>query len=222
MKLSRKQDFQICPRCGLKSLVGVESCPECGLIFSRLDVATNKDAKRKILRHDRDFIIRTTKLPSDVSFVKLLVYSILLGPTGAHCFYVGRYLRGSILLTNFVFMLMLVIFNAEIAAVSEGALLGVLSTLCGFVLLMWPWDVFMIIFKKFKVPVAIDIDGDIERAIDLALNSDSGKNNETQETNMLSNDVIEENEQKDEEQTSKDEPDKNKGQETKGSKEENK
>ena len=222
MKLSRKQDFQICPRCGLKSLVGVESCPECGLIFSRLDVATNKDAKRKILRHDRDFIIRTTKLPSDVSFVKLLVYSILLGPTGAHCFYVGRYLRGSILLTNFIFMLMLVIFNAEIAVVSEGALLGVLSTLCGFVLLMWPWDVFMIIFKKFKVPVAIDIDGDIERAIDLALNSDSGKNNETQETNMLSNDVIEENEQKDEEQTSKDEPDKNKGQETKGSKEENK
>ncbi len=222
MKLSRKQDFQICPRCGLKSLVGVESCPECGLIFSRLDVATNKDAKRKILRHDRDFIIRTTKLPSDVSFVKLLVYSILLGPTGAHCFYVGRYLRGSILLTNFVFMLMLVIFNAEIAAVSEGALLGVLSTLCGFVLLMWPWDVFMIIFKKFKVPVAIDIDGDIERAIDLALNSDSGKNNETQETNMLSNDVIEENEQKDKEQTSKDEPDNNKEQETKGSKEENK
>lgn len=222
MKLSRKQDFQICPRCGLKSLVGVESCPECGLIFSRLDVATNKDAKRKILRHDRDFIIRTTKLPSDVSFVKLLIHSILLGPTGAHCFYVGRYLRGSILLTNFVFMLMLVIFNAEIAVVSERALLGVLSTLCGFVLLMWPWDVFMIIFKKFKVPVAIDIDGDIERAIDLALTSDSGKNNETQETNMLSNDVIEENEQKDEEQTSKDEPDKNKGQETKGSKEENK
>lgn len=222
MKLSRKQDFQICPRCGLKSLVGVESCPECGLIFSRLDVATNKDAKKKILRYDRDFIIRTTKLPSDVSFVKLLVYSILLGPTGAHCFYVGRYLRGSILLTNFIFMLMLVIFNAEIAAVSEGALLGVLSTLCGFVLLMWPWDVFMIIFKKFKVPVAIDIDGDIERAIDLALTSESENNNNAQEINTTSNETIEINEQKDDKQAENKTPDNNKEQETKGSKEENK
>lgn len=143
-------------------LDGRESCSECGLVFSRLEVATNKDAKKKMLRGDRDFIIKVSKLPSDVSFLKLLLLSIFLGEMGVHCFYVGRYYRGGLLLGNFIFMMMLVIFNRQISEVNDGALLGVLSTICGFILLAWLWDIFMIITKKFKVPVAIDIEGDRE------------------------------------------------------------
>ena len=160
----KKSDFSdliTCPRCGMKSYHGVESCPDCGLVFSRLEVATNKEAKAKKLRGDRDFIINTSKLPSDVSFLKLLLFAIFLGPFGAHCFYVGRYLRGSVLLTDFVGMILTVIFNDKIAAVNDGKLLAIISVIMGLVMMTWFYDIFMISIKKFKVPVAIDIEGEI-------------------------------------------------------------
>lgn len=153
------KEYQYCPRCGLKCLVSNDVCPDCGLSFSRLKIATNKEAKNKILRHDRDFIIRTSTLPSDVSFIRLLLYALFLGVFGAHCFYVGRYLRGAITLGDFIAICLLTIFNADLMAINDGALVGVLSTICGLIMLFtWIWDVFMIIFKKFKVPVAIDLD----------------------------------------------------------------
>ncbi len=164
--------IKACPRCGLSYVEGAEKCNDCGLIFSRLEIATNKDAKRKILRRDRDFIIKVSKLPSDVSYLRLLLYAIFLGAFGGHCFYVGRFARGSILLGNFIFMLLLVIFNTPISQVNDGALLGVLSSLCGFVLLMWFYDILMIFLKKFKVPVAIDLtsEGDGEQFLEEAKN----------------------------------------------------
>lgn len=152
-----------CPRCGLQYMEGLVSCPDCGLIFSRLDHATNHDAKQKIKRFDFDYIIKTNKLPSDLSFIRLLLYSIFFGVFGGHCFYVGRYFRGGFLLINFLFFLCLAIFNSEIALVADGALLGVLSTICGFIMLLWIWDIIMIAIKRFKVPIAIDLEN--ERAI---------------------------------------------------------
>ena len=85
MSFSRnKQKTRVCPRCGIKVPEGIDTCPDCGLVFARLDVATNKEAKAKKKRGDREFIINSPKLPSDVSFVKLLLLCIFLGPVGAH------------------------------------------------------------------------------------------------------------------------------------------
>ena len=150
-----------CPRCGLKMYEGAQECSDCGLIFSRLEIATNKEAKAKKLRNDRDFIINTSKLPSDVSFLKLLLLSIFLGPFGAHCFYVGRYLRGSILLTDMIAIIMFVVFNPQLVAIEDGKLITALATISGAIMLIWFLDIFLIITKKFKVPVAIDIEGQI-------------------------------------------------------------
>lgn len=147
-----------CPRCGLRCYEGIETCPDCGLVFSRLEIATNKDAKQKMRRHDHDFIIMTSKLPSDVSRTKLILYTIFFGVFGGHCFYVGRYWRGATFLTTFIAMLLMVVFNSSLAAIGNGALLGVLSTILGLIMLMWPWDIFMVVLKKFKVPIAIDLE----------------------------------------------------------------
>lgn len=155
--------IKTCPRCHMQYAEGLEVCSDCGLIFARLEIATNTDAKKKIKRFDFDYIIKTNQLPSDVSYIKLLLYSIFLGVFGGHCFYVGRYFRGSLLLANFLFLLCLTIFNDAIAQVGDGALLGILSTLCGFILLVWLWDIIMIATKRFKVPIAIDLES--ERAI---------------------------------------------------------
>lgn len=146
-----------CPRCGLKVYEGIDTCPDCGLIFSRLDLATNKDAKKLILRRETDFIVKTNKLPKDVSRLKLILYSIFFGAVGGHCFYVGRYFRGAFLLIDFLLIMCYTIFNDALIAVDGGTLLGVLSTISGLCMFVWVYDFFMILFKRFKVPIAIDI-----------------------------------------------------------------
>ena len=159
----KKIESKVCPRCNIKVPQEVDTCPDCGLIFSRLEVATNKEAKAKKKRGDREFIVNTSRLPSDVSFVKLLLLCIFLGPVGAHAFYVGRYLRGSVLLTNFCLILLTVIFNSQLMQIDGGKLVATVSTIFGIILLVWFVDIFFIATKKFKVPVAIDIDGEIKK-----------------------------------------------------------
>ena len=164
MRIGRERrklaNFKVCPRCGLKTVASAESCNECGLVFSRLDIATNKDAKRKIKRHDRDFIIKTSKLPSDVSRIKLLLLTIFTGLFGGHCFYVGRYWRGGLLLGNFVALIMYVVFNADLIVIDGGKLLAALTTISGLIMLVWLFDIIWVVLKKFKVPVAIDLESE--------------------------------------------------------------
>ena len=107
-------------------------------------------------RGERKYIVSTTTLPSDVNFIKLLCLAIFTGFVGGHCFYVGRYGRGVLLLLNFILIVCLTVFNSQLIAFSE-ALVGVLCTVAGFILFIWFWDVFMIVVKKFKVPVGIDL-----------------------------------------------------------------
>ena len=176
-----------CPRCGLRCYEGIETCPDCGLVFSRLEIATNKDAKQKMRRHDHDFIIMTSKLPSDVSRTKLILYTIFFGVFGGHCFYVGRYWRGATFLTTFIAMFLMVVFNSSLAAIGNGALLGVLSTTLGLIMLMWPWDIFMVVLKKFKVPIAIDLESNgqnnsAKKSVDLKSTINSDENTIKEDT----------------------------------------
>ena len=155
----KEQNYKYCPRCDTKCIISADSCSDCGLVFSRLQIATNKDAKKKILRRDTDFIIKTADLPSDVNFFVLAGLSIFFGLFGAHSFYVGRYVRGLIALIPTLILISFVIFNEQMIAIDgTGATLGVLTTLFGFFIFMWPIDIMLIFMKKFKVPIAIDID----------------------------------------------------------------
>lgn len=156
-----EKPFRTCPRCGMKSLRMQDSCPDCGLVFARLEIATNKDAKRLIKKRETDFIIKTKKLPKDVNYYKLLAITIFGGIFGAHCFRVGRYWRGGILLLNFLLLVSYVIFNDKLIAYDGGALVTVLATIGGLVMLIWVYDMLMVGLKKFKVPVAIDLDAEL-------------------------------------------------------------
>ena len=162
----REKAFRICPRCGLKSLVLQDECPDCGLVFARLDIATNKDAKKLIHRRETDYVIKTSKLPKDVSYLKLLLLTIFTGVAGGHCFRVGRYWRGALLLINFLAIVMYVVFNAQLMAVDGGALLASLTTFSGIIEMVWMYDIIMVAMKKFKVPVAIDLEGNLENVVD--------------------------------------------------------
>lgn len=157
----REKAFRTCPRCGLKSLKLQDTCPDCGLVFARLELATNKDARKKILRRDTDYIIKTSKLPSDVSYIKLLLWTIFTGIFGGHCFRVGRYWRGGILLTNFLSIVMYTIFNDKLVAINGGSLIAALMTIAGLIMMIWVYDIVMVAMKKFKVPIAIDLESEV-------------------------------------------------------------
>lgn len=149
-----------CPRCGLKNPEGSFACADCELRFERLALATNGDAKRKKLRGDREFIINVTDLPSDVSFIKLILYSILLGIFGGHCYYVGRYLRGAMFTTNMLAMILFVVFNGKLINVWDGHFFEIVMPFCGLILIFWIFDIIKVCTHKFKIPVAIDLNVD--------------------------------------------------------------
>ena len=156
--------FKDCPRCGIRCLATADTCQECGLIFARMEIATNADAKKKIKRGDKDYIIKTSQLPGDVSFAKLLTICACLGIFGGHCYYVGKYKQGIIQTICVSIILLFGIFNNWIYANGLGEAMEVVSIILGFSMMLWPIDLVLILMKKFKVPVAIDIDGDLAHA----------------------------------------------------------
>lgn len=158
MNIKRRTKFKTCPRCGMKMLESVPTCEECGLVFERLNFATNKDAKRKIKRGDRDYIIRTRKLPSDVKYWKLLLLVIFTGLMGGHNYYVGRYLRGAIFSILFVITILCCVLNSWIMAYYPQWMELIGALVIGPFGLVWLYDVTLVIIKKFRVPIAIDLE----------------------------------------------------------------
>ena len=163
MKLRKNKEkmFKDCPRCGIRCLATADTCQECGLVFARMEIATNADAKKKIKRGDKDYIIKTNNLPSDVSFAKLLTICACLGIFGGHCYYVGKYKQGILQTICVSIILLFGVFNGWIYENGLGEIMEIVSTILGFSMMLWPIDLVMILMKKFKVPVAIDIDGDV-------------------------------------------------------------
>lgn len=153
MKIERKKKpFKHCPRCDKKMLITATKCDECGLIFSRLDYATNKAAKEKLKRGDRDYILQVTTIPKDVSYLKLLLYTLFLGLMGGHYYYVGKYVKGALMTLMFTYAIFCVIFNAQIVEY-----LTILYIPLGVGVLAWMVSCMYVICKKFKIPVSIEM-----------------------------------------------------------------
>ena len=68
--------YKKCPRCGNHCLPNQAKCEECGLIFARMEFASNKAAKKKLLKFDNDFVIYTNQYPADVSYWKIFFLTI--------------------------------------------------------------------------------------------------------------------------------------------------
>ena len=153
MKIERKQKpFKHCPRCDMKMLATATKCEECGLIFARLEYATNTAAKEKIKNGDRDYILEITTIPKDVSYVKLLLYTLFLGIFGGQYYYVGKYVKGALMTLVSLYTLFCVIFNSQIVDYLNFLYLPV-----GVGVLAWMISCMFVICKKFKIPVSIEM-----------------------------------------------------------------
>lgn len=156
MKFKRKKrekPFKKCPRCGERCLSTQNVCPECDLSFSRLKYASNKAAKKRLKKFDSDYIIYTNQYPSDVKFWKIVLLSVFLGMTGAHYYYVGKYVKGGLMTASFVYLLFCTIFNAELAYFLEQYFLYFPIGVAAFA---WVISVSYVAFRKFKVPVIVE------------------------------------------------------------------
>lgn len=147
------RNIRVCPRCGNKCLKSQERCNECDLVFSRLEFASNKTAKRQLIRGNRDFVIYTKELPSDVKRWKLVLYVFLLGLVGGHYFYVGKYGKGILMCLGFIYWISATILNPILANYMEANYLFLPISIYG---IAWVVSLIFILSKKFKVPILID------------------------------------------------------------------
>ena len=130
-------------------------CPDCGLIFERLNLATNKAGKKMINHGKRDKVIYVNDFPSDLNRYIVFTLALFLGLFGAHCFYVGRYIKGTLMAFGGVVTILGTILSAlSIMPESINTLVLLIVGVQGFT---WLIDCLNIGIKKFKVPVYIDL-----------------------------------------------------------------
>lgn len=154
MKFGKNNGYKKCPRCGNKCLFHQSKCEECGLIFARLQFASNKAAKRKLRHFDKDFIIYTNQYPQDISYVKLLLYSIFFGLVGGHYYYCGKYVKGGLMTASFIYLIFCTVFNVQMVEYLESYYLYLPIGIAAF---SWAVSIVYVGCRKFKVPVIVEM-----------------------------------------------------------------
>ena len=149
--------YKKCPRCKERCFQHEKSCHECGLIFERLNYTSNKSAKKLILKGNYKDTIKTSDWPADAKKTTATLLCLFLGYTGAHNFYLGRFIKAGISLFGFVLAVVMVILTDYIYGTTTWNILWLISIIPGTcVLLFWFSDLISIIFERYKIPVAID------------------------------------------------------------------
>ena len=144
---------QKCPRCGTKHLEHDVRCTGCGLIFERLKLATNKDAKIAIKEGNGKDVVYIKDTPSDLKRSSLILYTIFLGFFGAHCFYVGRYKKAFLMLA--FGLVSIIACYLSIKSITPTSIKTLLMLITGIQTFMWLFDVVDVCIFRFKIPVYI-------------------------------------------------------------------
>ncbi len=153
MKFIKPKTHKKCPRCGNKCLINQTRCEECDLLFSRLEFASNKAAKKKLKKFDSDFVIYTTQYPKDVNWYKLMAMTFFTGIFGGHYYYTGKYIKGLIMTLCFIYALFCTIFNDVLWSSME----SFLYIPIGLEGIAWIVSLIYVCCKKYKVPVIVEM-----------------------------------------------------------------
>lgn len=149
--------YKKCPRCKERCFQHEKSCHECGLVFERLNYTSNKSAKKLILKGNYKDTIKTADWPPDAKKSTALLLCLFLGYTGAHNFYLGRFIKAGVSLFGFVLAIVMVILTDYIYGSNLWYILRIIAIIPGTcVLIFWFSDLIAIIFERYKIPVAIN------------------------------------------------------------------
>ncbi len=155
-----------CPICGAK-MMNKQLCPYCKVIDKQVYGASNKKVKQMRKTDNKDLIVYTSVVPSDVSKVGLWLFTIFLGWCGVNHFIINRPVRAWYAVLSCISSFIMTFVN----------LLAVPKTLFGewsiyFIhyaalmcmainVVMWVFDMISLLFKGFKIPVVLPDKGDV-------------------------------------------------------------
>lgn len=145
-----------CPKCYSNISKNKNRCDHCGFNLNELNDTSNKKAKKALRTVYKDDVLYTSKLPADVSKVKLLLFAIFLGFFGVHNFYVGKIWQGlyNVLTTvitatlGVILIAFNIITNTPLYYAFQFALV-----FQGINVIALVFDIGNIALNKFKVPV---------------------------------------------------------------------
>ena len=153
-----------CPYCQTRMPKGTSKCRNCALTKEQIYQA------QLTVPYGRSDVLMSKVRPATVSYGKMVTGSVF-GFFGLHCFFAKRYVRGTvILLLTILFFASILIFPPVLGEIDAhpvremfevksmlfpGDLLGIVA------LGMWVWDLFAILFGKFKYPVVPKIEEEI-------------------------------------------------------------
>ena len=167
------RNFKRCPRCNAKIPTDFGRCGNCGLNYIKLESATNAEAKSAFRMGEKERILYTNKIPSDVKKSSILVKCMLGGWFGLHYFNVGKLWRGIIQLLGAIFAIVYTYFAVEMNI--RTGYLGNLILVCGIIwaysFVAWVADCLAIIFNRFKYPVSLPYSEDKVKKENLGLQS---------------------------------------------------
>ena len=149
-----------CPVCGAK-LYQKQICPYCKITDEQILGASNRRVKECRKNGDKDLICFTTVVPSDISRLKLVLYTIFLGWLGVNHYYVLRNVRGTFSLLSF--SLSVLFFALALTTKLATSVVGTFFTIVydiaffmmAFNLVLWVTDIIAVVFKGFKIPVVL-------------------------------------------------------------------
>ncbi len=151
------KEFKRCPRCNFKMANSLTKCGRCGLNYDKFNLATNAEARSAFRMGEKERVLHTRHIPSDVNKTKMFFISILGGWFGLHYFSLGKVWRGLLQIVGTIFA-----FVYSYFAMTKGirtGYLGALILLCGIVwastFIIWWADTIAILFNRFKYPVSL-------------------------------------------------------------------
>lgn len=151
------KEFKRCPRCNFKTLIALKKCAKCGLNYDKFALATNSEAKSAFRLGEKERVLHTKQIPSDVSKKDILLKCILGGWFGLHYFSLGKMWRGIFQVLGAIFSIVYIYFAMQLNI--RTGYLGNAILICGIIwaisFIIWWADIFSIIFNRFKYPVSL-------------------------------------------------------------------
>ena len=168
------KEFKRCPRCNFKTPSNMARCGNCGLNFEKFNSATNEEAKSAFRMGEKERILYSKQVPSDINKGQIFLMCLFGGWFGLHYFKLGKIWRGLFQIVGFAFAFIYAYF-----AVQQGirnGYLGNLILVCGIIwvasFIIWITDAISIIFNRFKYPVSLPYSVKVEKMENVKLNND--------------------------------------------------
>lgn len=142
-------------------MVSKQLCPYCKITHEQVTSASNRKVKEYRKTGNTDMIHFTNVIPSDLSRLKIILYTIFFGLIGVNHYYILRPVRGTFacVSTASAFFMALLPFIIEISTKVGKSIYNIIFDIVflamTFNLIMWFSDLIGVIFGTFKVPVVL-------------------------------------------------------------------